>query len=327
MASSPRLPARIAQRLRNSFGTDSDRRAWLVAWLLALVLHVAVLLGLVWMRVPAAAPRPIPQPEIIHVDLTAEPSEPPRAFTELPADRKDSPPKKADLLSNVTSRARDRAPGGDDDLPRAHGESDARLVKLEPEESPSRPPPAPPAARKSERATSPSEPAERIGTEKGDSSADTAADRRSSSPSRPAPDAAIRVTPGSLGNSDFRQPEMNSDGNAGLSGDVSLNTTAWDYAPWMERFGRKLMDHWVAPLVYSMGVLKDGGSCLIEVEISRSGQILRLDLLDRQGHPSLIQAAVSAVRSMVPLEPLPADFPEPTLILRLRMIYPKIRPR
>ena len=120
---------------------------------------------------------------------------------------------------------------------------------------------------------------------------------------------------------------MDSDANAGLSGAVSLNTTAWDYAPWMERFSRKLMDHWVAPLVYSMGVLKDGGSCLLEVEVSKSGELLRLDLLERDGHLSLTQAAQSAVRSVAPMEPLPATFPEPTLILRLRMIYPKIRPR
>ena len=28
-----------------------------------------------------------------------------------------------------------------------------------------------------------------------------------------------------------------------------------------------------------------------------------------------------------PMEPLPANFPEPTLILRVRLVYPKIRPR
>ena len=50
-------------------------------------------------------------------------------------------------------------------------------------------------------------------------------------------------------------------------------------------------------------------------------------LLDQQGHPSLIRAAESALRSMAPIEPLPTDFPEPTLILRIRMIYPRIRPQ
>lgn len=296
--------------------TDPDRRAWVVAWLLALALHGAAFVGFGWLRVPAAA-RPLAEPEVIHVDLAPE-IQPPRAYSELPPDRADAPPKRADLLSNVTSRARDRVPGGDANLPRAHGEADASLVHLE-SGAPSRPPvtsrPPEPAAPRTEALQRSDSPAH-------DSPADTSA--RATSPDRRA-DAVIRVTPS--GSSDFRQPEMDSDANAGLSGAVSLNTTAWDYAPWMERFSRKLMDHWVAPLVYSMGVLKDGGSCLLEVEVSKSGELLRLDLLERDGHLSLTQAAQSAVRSVAPMEPLPATFPEPTLILRLRMIYPKIRPR
>ena len=63
-----------------------------------------------------------------------------------------------------------------------------------------------------------------------------------------------------------------------------------------------------------------------EVEISRSGKLLRLDLLDQQGHPSLSRAAQGALRAMAPIEPLPADFPEPTLILRIRMTYPPRTP-
>jgi hypothetical protein len=137
-------------------------------------------------------------------------------------------------------------------------------------------------------------------------------------------DAALQGTPGSAGNSDIHQPEMdNPDGNVGLTGDVSLNTTAWDYAPWLQRYCRELMHRWIAPPAYTMGILKEGGWALIEVEISPRGKLLRCDLLDEQGHPALIIAAQGAVRSVAPIEPLPAGFPEPTLILRLRMIYPR----
>ena len=104
--------------------------------------------------------------------------------------------------------------------------------------------------------------------------------------------------------------------------DVSLNTIAWDYAPWLQRFAMQLRERWYAPPAYSYGILKEGGWALIEVEVSQSGKLLRLDLLDEQGHPSLIRAAESGLRSMAPIERLPADFPEPTLILRIRMIYP-----
>jgi hypothetical protein len=124
----------------------------------------------------------------------------------------------------------------------------------------------------------------------------------------------------------MHQPEMdNPEGNASLTGDVSLNTTQWDYAPWLQRFSHRLMQKWVAPYAYYLGILKDGGWAVIEVEIAPSGQMLRLDLLEEQGHPSLIRAATSAVREMAPTERLPADFPEKTLILRIRMVYPKYR--
>jgi outer membrane biosynthesis protein TonB len=141
---------------------------------------------------------------------------------------------------------------------------------------------------------------------------------------RPPSDAAPPGPPGSTGNSDIRQPEMsNPDGSAGLTGDVSLSTTDWVYAPWLQRFGRELMRRWIAPPAYNMGLLKDGGFAVINVEITRSGKVLRVDLLEKQGHPSLILAAHGAVRSMAPVEPLPADFPDQTLILRIRMVYPK----
>jgi TonB family protein len=87
------------------------------------------------------------------------------------------------------------------------------------------------------------------------------------------------------------------------------------------------MELWFAPPAYYMGILKEGGWAEIEVEISRSGQVLRVDLLGQQGHPSLIRAAESAVRAAAPTAPLPSDFPEPTLILRIRMFYPQVRQR
>jgi hypothetical protein len=144
------------------------------------------------------------------------------------------------------------------------------------------------------------------------------------------PTAQAPVDQGALfgyaGRSDMHQPQMdNPEGNASLAGDVSLNTTAWDYAPWLQRFGRRLMKTWFAPEAYYLGVLKEGGWAVIEVEIAPSGQMLRLDLLEEQGHSSLIRAATTAVRGLDPVERLPAGFPEKTLILRIRMIYPKIR--
>lgn len=315
----------------------ADRRTWLLAWVLTLVLHGGAILGL--QCLPPLEPTAARSQEAEPIRLVFSKPAPetrkngtPHIFSELPPERADKAPEKADFLSNVTSRARDLVPGGDAALPRMQGESDAPMVKLEPSDAPSQPPaPVPPTPRANDPATprpaesqQGSSPRVQETTQNAGDGAPSLNPRDPNSPQR-ARDAA---PPGSAGNSDIYQPEMaNPDGNAGLSGDVSLNTTAWDYAPWLQRFGRKLMRRWIAPPAYSMGLLKEGGWAVIELEISRSGNLLRFEILEEQGHPSLMIAAQDPVRYMAPYEPLPADFPEPTLILRLRMIYPKIRPR
>jgi len=260
-----------------------------------------------------AAPTAIDRPEVIQVKLTtlapeARANEEPPFFSELPPDRADLAPEKPDALSNVTSRARDRVPGGAGELPRTEGEGMTPAVKLEAGKNT----PSPPAASLPQS----TEPA---GLQAAGSRA--AAQRLDGKSLLPVPEEeALR---GLAGNSATDQPGMHRpDGNALLLGDVSLNTISWEYAPWLQRFGMQLRERWYAPPAYIMGVLREGGWAVIEVEISRSGKLLRLDLLDQQGHPSLIRAAESALRSMAPIEALPADFPEPTLILRIRMIYP-----
>ena len=313
---------------------NSDRNTWLTAWFLTLALHaVAVVL---FRSLPAPMPaKALPRIEPIRLVFArpspgARKSEAPHAFTELPPDRKDAAPKQADFLSNVTSRARDRVPGGDDAMPRMQGETDAPMVKMEKDGGASRPatpsptpqiaepPPSPRAAESPLRKDA----AQQQGGATGFTTSPTAPPA-----SRPAPAATPHDLAGS-GSSDIDQPEMdNPAGNAGLTGDVSLNTIAWDYAPWLQRFGRQLMHRWIPPPAYSIGLLKEGGWAVFEMEISRAGEILHLQVLEEQGHSLLRQASEGALRNMHPIEPLPADFPEPTLILRIRMIYPRIRPQ
>ena len=244
----------------------------------------------------------------------------PQMFSELPPDRADKAPEKPQFLSNVTSRARDRTPGGNSDLPHMQGDADVPQVKLE-SGKPSTPAPAQPSPQAGNDRT-PSNGTPTIAA----SGTGAPAPRQSGAPLVPlSNDQAFK--PGA-GGADTDQPEMsNPTGTVALLGDVSLNTVAWDYAPWLMRFRDRLLQRWYAPSAYLYGILKEGGWGMFEVEISKSGKILRIDKLEEQGHPSLIQAAQSALRTTNPTEPLPADFPEPTLILRIRMIYPKIRPR
>jgi hypothetical protein len=310
-----------------------DRALWPTAWVLALALHAV---GVIVFR---SLPPPTPEKTVHRIEpirlvfakpgTEAHKSDQPHIFSELPPDRKDVAPKHADFLSNVTSRARDRAPGGDGDMPRMQGESDAPLVKLQADggaSSPPTPPPSPqtgePSPPRTAESPQPRDAARQQAAAMGATTSPTV-----SPANRPVTGAAPHDFVGS-GTSDINQPEMdNPDGNASLTGDVSLNTVAWDYAPWLQRFGRQLMHRWIPPPAYSIGLLKEGGWSVIEVEISRAGEMLRLQVLEEHGHPLLGEAAQSALRNMNPIERLPADFPEPTLILRIRMIYPKIRPR
>ena len=307
---------------------DPSRRSWVIAWSLTLALHALAMIGLQQSRQWVPAPPQETKPTPIQLTFLKPPpanAEPkaPTYFTELPADRADQAPERADFLSNVTSRARDRVPGGDKSLPRMSGVTDAPSVALESGHVEPQPASTPTA----QEAQEPLGADGKVTLEAPKSAARAATtppvlrDGGQSSQSFPNESSAP-------GNSDIRQGEMdNPEGNAGMTGDVSLNTTEWEWAPWLQRFGRKLMRAWIAPPAYYMGVLKEGGWAVVEMEIARSGGVLRMDVLEEQGHPSLIRAATSALRSLSPTEVLPTDFPEKTLILRIRLIYPKIRPR
>lgn len=314
-----------------AFERGPSRRTWVIAWALTLALHVIAIVGVQASRAWVPAPPRETTPEPIRLTFVERPSavaEPkgPTAFTELPADRKDQAPEHADFLSNVTSRARDRVPGGDESMPRMSGAADAPAVELQSGKLEARPasPPAEQAAQQPKGADAKPAPATPLNAATGSSGVTTPARPRAHT----APSVGNPYDTSAPGNSDTRQSEMdNPQGNAALTGDVSLSTTEWEWAPWIQRFSRKLMRAWFAPPAYYMGVLKEGGWAVVELEIARSGEVLRMDLLEEQGHESLIRSATGALRSISPMEALPADFPDKTLILRVRMVYPKVRPR
>ena len=309
-------------------GKDPNRRQWVIAWSLTLALHALGIIGLQagrqWVPAPSRETKPAP------IQLTFVGGPPAKAepnahayFTELPADRRDQAPEHADFLSNVTSRARDRVPGGDQSLPRMIGETDAPSVALQ---SGQGEPTSASAPMTQEAQQSP-------GTDGKVTLEAPKREERAAIASQVLRDpgkSTLRLSDESSapGNSDIRQGEMDDPaGNARPTGDLSLSTTQWKYAPWMERFGRRLMHTWRAPPAYDMGLLKEGGWTVVEMKIARSGQVLRMDVLEEHGHPSLIFAATGALRSISPTEALPADFPDTTLILRVRLIYPRFRPR
>jgi hypothetical protein len=322
----------LATHLLSLAKRNSNRDAWLIAWALTLALHAALIVVLL-NRPPLQATSSIHQIEPIQLVFQkpsppGQRSETPQFFSELPPDRADAAPKKPDVLSNVMSRTRQPVPGEDAARPRMQGEADEPMVKLTPGGAASSPVMPLPAPQQNPPAGPTQSPQPRDASAEQQIGATGATP--SQKPSEPTRPTAVgpQTSTSSPGNSDIYQPEMeNPDGSAALKGDVSLSTTAWNYAPWLQRFGRQLMRQWAPPPAYTLGILKDGGWSVIEVEISRSGEMLRLQVLEAHGHPSLSQAAEGALRYMAPVERLPADFPDQTLTLRIRMIYPRIRSR
>jgi outer membrane biosynthesis protein TonB len=268
-------------------------------------------------KVEAQKPEPI-QIELIQPAEAQEPT----VFSQLPEDRAAKKPEHADVLSNVTSRAADRVPGGAESMPRMEGSADMPLVALRPGQNA----PTPPSNARDAR-----DPVD--GRESNQEQGVSLGNRRrrefateNEMVRRAHENALLLARP--EGGADFFQPEMAAPGgNATSFGDISLNTTAWDYAPWLERFRRALMQHWYAPGAYYYGVLREGGYAVIEVVIAKSGEMNHMDLLDEKEHPSFTAASMEALKSTAPFEALPKDFPEPTLILRIQMIYPKIERR
>ncbi len=124
------------------------------------------------------------------------------------------------------------------------------------------------------------------------------------------------------GNSDIRQERSASPGsNADLPGDISLNTTAWDWAPWLGEFRRKLLGNWSAPIGYRLGMTH--GFTVMRLTINPDGTLEQLDVLDERGHEALKRSSLDAVGRTRPFQPLPVDFPEEHLILTLTLSYPE----
>lgn len=316
----------------------STRSRWMLSLVLALLLHVGVLVGLdlvPWLEpsfVEASAPEPIELVFSPETDPASE-TDDPDYFTELPEDRADVAPDRADALSNVDSRARDRAEGGQDEgLPQLQGEGESPEVALEPLQARVVP--------LSEATETPS-PEDGRGQEEAVPEGETRPVEETGDPppldvARQDPfeelvrrtferEGEAEILLEVKGNSDIYQEEMkNPVGNVALFGDITLNTVAWAYAPWLQRFRRDFVRNWSAPYAYyPLGLIH--GYSLVELEISPDGKLLRLDLLEEEGHESLAESSIASMRATAPFASLPKDFPEPTLILRVKLIYPALR--
>ncbi len=342
----------------------ADRGVWASAILLTLLIHGVVAAGLWAIRpfTPAPVQAEPPRPMEFVFAPEAEPAPKPdpghsKLFTELPPDRADSAPEEADLLSNVNSRARGPESGASgDDLPRLSGSADVAHLAMTPGRSDSRPEPKPASPGKVEAPEKPKPAAEAPPEDapdgrspvvlkpkpEGPAATDPLAALERDRAPEPAPSEAPKEDPGKsdpdsltpidadrlklllpTAGADFFQEAMNHpEPGSVLPGGISLNTVAWPWAPWLQRFTRDFMRRWTAPYAYRMGLIH--GSHTLELTIAPDGTLRRMEVVEKEGDDALVETSTLTFKAMAPFEPLPDDFPEKNLILRIRLVYPDL---
>jgi hypothetical protein len=294
------------------------RRVWVIALLLALLIHLGVGLAVregQWTMAVAAAPEEPPP-----VEMTFAPRREPDRFLEQPETREETP-ERADFLSNVDSRSSSPDPRtADDDLPSSHGAADApdvRLVQGRPES------PAQPAPPRPVEETTPAVPEENP-----DSSDDDVLAERSllGALVRRAPLPRPEAPAVESGNFDISQEAMERALNGAQVRDdeILLSTYEWAWKDWIQPFRRGVLEHWNPPSAYFMGLIH--GWAVIRLEVARDGRILSAETMAEEvGHRSLTSAAHLALNGAAPYRPLPDDFPDETLVLEIRFTYPDVR--
>ena len=292
-----------------------------------------------------------------------DPYELPRAYTEIP-DRlaSETPPEKADYLAMHHSLAADNVLGGDSDKPAADQQWESDQVAIRKEDlsgvpgvkvtEPTAPPP-PSGARTTEPEAGQERksPARQEGDRvpgRGDwslseprpgdrepSEAQDAARKGEEGPTDQALESWWKQQQPSI----LKQGRQGSDGDRGfdfdqtakgqtssgvaIDGMFSLNTYEWDYAPWMHRFVNELYRYWVAPYAYRLGLLT--GHTTIKLVVRKDGTVASMDVVEEEGHQSLHDASVAALRAFAPYAPLPPGFPEENLVITLGLYYPALQ--
>jgi hypothetical protein len=108
-----------------------------------------------------------------------------------------------------------------------------------------------------------------------------------------------------------------------LVGDFALSTYEWKWAPWFLAFEKKFHRYVYVPAAYQMGLID--GYTELWFKVDRSGKLIDYRLLKYVGHTTLRESTINAVVNSAPWDPLPSDFPDEYLELRVRFIYPNLK--
>jgi hypothetical protein len=118
-----------------------------------------------------------------------------------------------------------------------------------------------------------------------------------------------------------QNPDFKNEGSARASiGGISLNTTAWDFAPYLLDLKHRIKQQWIPPLAFTaLGSIH--GYSWIRFRIYPSGKMEALEVVETEGHESLHRSSVGAIKGAAPFRQLPEDFPEDYLEITFGFYY------
>ncbi|MBN1541731.1 hypothetical protein JW992_06260 [candidate division KSB1 bacterium] len=315
-------PANGAEKIRKS--TDVERmgvlpvfapetgskRSLILALLISLVLHLLLLMIYrplsTWSLLIPAETQPTAEQNLdepIVFELVETPND---AAT-------DQPPQESRFVSDKNALARDRVQREDlsPDMPFSQGQSDFRIFSGggSPETSQS----AADASNDDNR------PPERI-------------EDAISASERPAPQQTVKPFHVSMlrnRSTDNARPSRDYSDDADWNqqrfsaealGDVTLNTYAWDFAPYLLAMKRKIRRNVYPPPAFTQ-LAMISGETVLRFRVYPDGAMQGLEVLSFKGHPALMETSVNAVKASHPFNKLPDSFPESFLELTWTFVY------
>jgi outer membrane biosynthesis protein TonB len=116
-------------------------------------------------------------------------------------------------------------------------------------------------------------------------------------------------------------PDFRNEGSAMASlGGISINTTAWDFAPYLLDLKHRVKQHWIPPLAFTaLGAIH--GYTVVYFRIYPDGHMEMLQVQEEEGHKSLHRSSVNAIKGAAPFRALPDDFPEDYLEVKFGFYY------
>lgn len=103
-------------------------------------------------------------------------------------------------------------------------------------------------------------------------------------------------------------------------GGIAINTTAWDFAPYLLDLKHRIRQHWLPPMAFTaLGAIH--GYTKINFRIYPDGRMEALSVVEERGHDSLHRSSANAIKGAAPFRPLPDHFPEEYLDITFGFYY------